>query len=155
MQCLWGSPDHCTSQHRPAPALHMVIFDFFIKAMPPSLSESKVLPSFCFAFKISDNRAASTMYIPCSLEFILERAKATARSWWILQKIFFITFKRFIPKQSFSLKIYFSESTHGLRTASKNRSKTYAAPCRYNLNNFQIIVVTKPQKTRPAKRSIP
>ena len=46
-------------------------------------------------------------------------------------KTFFITFKRFIPKQSFSLKIYFSESTHGLRTASKNRSKTYAAPCRY------------------------
>ena len=29
--------------------------------MPPSLSELKVLPSFCFAFKIPDNVAASTI----------------------------------------------------------------------------------------------
>ena len=70
------------------------------------------------------------MYIQCNLEFILERPKAIARPWWILQKLFFAIFKRFISKQSFSLKINFSESTHGLRTASKNRSKTYAAPCR-------------------------
>ena len=69
------------------------------------------------------------MYIQCNLEFILERPKAIARPWWILQKIFFVTFKRFIPKQFFSWKRSFSESTHGLRTASKNRSKTYAAPC--------------------------
>ena len=39
----------------------MVIFEFFFKAMPPSLSESKVLPSFCLAFKIPDNRAASNV----------------------------------------------------------------------------------------------
>ena len=69
------------------------------------------------------------MYIQCSLEFILEWPKAIARPWWILQKIFFVTFKRFIPKQFFSLKINFSESTHCLRTASKNCSKTYATPC--------------------------
>ena len=37
----------------------MVSFEIFVKAMPPSLSESKVLPSFCFAFKIPDDRAAS------------------------------------------------------------------------------------------------
>ena len=42
----------------------MVIFEFFLKAMPPSLSESKVLPSFCFAFKIPDDRAASNIYEP-------------------------------------------------------------------------------------------
>ena len=40
----------------------MVSFEIFVKAMLPSLSESKVLPSFCFAFKIPDDRAASSMY---------------------------------------------------------------------------------------------
>ena len=39
----------------------MVSFEIFVKAMPPSLSELKVLPSFCFAFKIPDDVAASTM----------------------------------------------------------------------------------------------
>ena len=34
-------------------------FEIFVKAMPPSLSELKVLPSFCFAFKIPGDRAAS------------------------------------------------------------------------------------------------
>ena len=44
----------------------MVSFEIFVKAMPPSLSELKVLPSFCFAFKIPDDMAASTivMYRP-------------------------------------------------------------------------------------------
>ena len=40
----------------------MVSFEIFVKAMPPSLSESKVLPSFCFAFKIPYDRAASIGY---------------------------------------------------------------------------------------------
>ena len=30
----------------------MVSFEIFVKAMPPSLSQLKVLPSFCFALKI-------------------------------------------------------------------------------------------------------
>ena len=34
----------------------------FEKSMPPSLSELKVTPSFCFAFKIPDNVAASNIY---------------------------------------------------------------------------------------------
>ena len=38
----------------------MVSFEIFVKAMPPSLSELKVLPSFCFAFKIADDVAASS-----------------------------------------------------------------------------------------------
>ena len=37
-------------------------FEIFVKAMPPSLSELKVLPSFCFAFKIPDNVATSNVY---------------------------------------------------------------------------------------------
>ena len=41
----------------------MVSFEIFVKIMPPSLSELKVLPSFCFAFKILDDVAASTNYL--------------------------------------------------------------------------------------------
>ena len=62
MQCLGGSQGHCTSQHRPAPALHMLSFENFVKSMPPRLSELKVTPSFCFAFKIPDDVAASNVY---------------------------------------------------------------------------------------------
>ena len=40
----------------------MLSFENFVKSMPPSLSELKVTPSFCFAFKIPDDRAASTLY---------------------------------------------------------------------------------------------
>ena len=39
----------------------MVSFEIFVKSMPPSLSELKVLPSFCFAFKIPDD-VAVTIY---------------------------------------------------------------------------------------------
>ena len=40
----------------------MVSFEIFVKAMLPSLLELKVLPSFCFAFKIPDDVAASIIY---------------------------------------------------------------------------------------------
>jgi hypothetical protein len=40
----------------------MLSFENFVKSMPPSLSELKVTPSFCFAFKIPDDVAASTLY---------------------------------------------------------------------------------------------
>ena len=63
MQCLGGSPGYCTSQHRPAPALHMLSFENFVKSMPPSLSELKVKPSFCFPIKIRDDRAVTTKYL--------------------------------------------------------------------------------------------
>jgi hypothetical protein len=33
----------------------MVSFEIFVKSMPPSSSELKVKPSFCFAFKIPDD----------------------------------------------------------------------------------------------------
>ena len=41
----------------------MVSFEIFVKAMPPSLSELKVLPSFCFPFKIPDDRAVTNIYV--------------------------------------------------------------------------------------------
>ena len=34
----------------------------FVKSMPPSLSESKVTPSFCFPFKIPDDPTATSTY---------------------------------------------------------------------------------------------
>ena len=40
----------------------MVSFEIFVKSMPPSLSELKVLPSFCFAFKIPDDVAVTSNY---------------------------------------------------------------------------------------------
>ena len=40
----------------------MVSFEIFVKSMPPSLSELKVLPSFCFAFKIPDDVTVTTIY---------------------------------------------------------------------------------------------
>ena len=41
----------------------MVSFEIFVKSMPPSLSELKVLPSFCFAFKIPDYVTVTTVTI--------------------------------------------------------------------------------------------
>ena len=38
-------------------------FEIFVNSMPPSLWELKVLPSFCFAFKIADDVAASNIDI--------------------------------------------------------------------------------------------
>ena len=43
-------------------ALHMVSFEKFVKSMPPSLSELKVIPSFCFAFKILENVIVTIPY---------------------------------------------------------------------------------------------
>ena len=40
----------------------MVSFENFVKSMPPSLSELKVTPSFCFPFKIPDDPTATTNY---------------------------------------------------------------------------------------------
>jgi hypothetical protein len=40
----------------------MVSFEKFVKSMPSSLSELKVTPSFCFAFKFPDNPTATKKY---------------------------------------------------------------------------------------------
>ena len=44
-------------------ALQIVSFHNFVKSMKPSLSESKVKPSFCFPFKILDDPTASNVYV--------------------------------------------------------------------------------------------
>ena len=48
----------------------MVSFEIFAKSMPPSLSELKVLPSFCFAFKIPDNVTATRLFIDATASFL-------------------------------------------------------------------------------------
>ena len=40
----------------------MVSFENFVKSMPPSLSELKVTPSFCFPFKIPDDQTATNTH---------------------------------------------------------------------------------------------
>jgi hypothetical protein len=39
----------------------MVSFENFVKSIPPSLSELKVTPSYCFRFKIPDDPTATTI----------------------------------------------------------------------------------------------
>ena len=53
----------------------MVSFEIFVKAMPPSLSELKVTPSFCFPIKIRDDRTASNGYVSFSNKFSLFQLK--------------------------------------------------------------------------------
>ena len=49
----------------------------------------------------------TAMYIPCNLKFMKKRPEAVARSWWISQKIYFITFKSYISQQYFLVKTFF------------------------------------------------
>ena len=43
----------------------MVSFEIFVKSMPPSVS------SFCFAFKIPDDVAVTTLYLDLTILFAL------------------------------------------------------------------------------------
>ena len=43
-------------------ALHIVIFENFVKSMTSCLAKLKFTPSFCFAFKIPDNPTATIKY---------------------------------------------------------------------------------------------
>ena len=91
MQCLGGSPGHCTSQHRPAPALHMLSFENFVKSMPPSLSALKVTPSFCFAFKISDDRAVTSSYVITTVLGSFRNTQTrlvTVKDWYLLNVLY-------------------------------------------------------------------
>ena len=44
----------------------IVIFEMFVKSMTSCLSELKVAPSFCFAFKIPDDLTATSTYVQCT-----------------------------------------------------------------------------------------
>ena len=48
-------------------ALHIVIFENFVKSMMSCLSKLKVTPIFCFPFKIPDDPTATSMYIFASV----------------------------------------------------------------------------------------
>jgi hypothetical protein len=43
-------------------ALHIVIFENFVKSMTSCLSKLKVTPSCCFPFKIPDHPTATNIY---------------------------------------------------------------------------------------------
>ena len=45
-------------------ALHIVIFENFVKSMTSCLLKLKVTPRFCFAFKIPDDPTATILYLP-------------------------------------------------------------------------------------------
>jgi hypothetical protein len=45
-----------------ASALHIVIFENFVKSMTSCLSKLEVTPSFCFAFKIPNDVTANNIY---------------------------------------------------------------------------------------------
>ena len=53
----------------------MISFENFVKSLPPSLSELKVKPIFCFPIKIRDDPTASNMYIYSLLGIILKFVK--------------------------------------------------------------------------------
>jgi hypothetical protein len=44
-------------------ALHIVIFENFVKSMTSCLSKLKVTPSFCFAFKIHDDVTTTNNHV--------------------------------------------------------------------------------------------
>ena len=55
--------------------------------MPPTLSESKIRPSFCFPFKIPDNPTATNMYVVlsfCSLTLLLWKLRESFISYLVL-----------------------------------------------------------------------
>ena len=66
MQCLGGSLDIDFSKNLvefASDALHIVIFENFVKLGSPTLSELKVTPSFYFPFKIPDDPTATSTNI--------------------------------------------------------------------------------------------
>ena len=83
-------------------------------------------------------------------EIHFENAKGHSKAMVNLKKNCFIIFKRYILpfKDFFLLTIFLSESIHGLRTASKNRSKTYGAPWHIDFQEIQIFVIVEKEKFR-------
>ena len=50
----------------------MVNFENFVKSMTPTLLELKVTPSFCFTFKIPDDRTATSIkYLPSKVAVLI------------------------------------------------------------------------------------
>ena len=63
----------------------MLSFEIFVKAMPPSLSELKVLPSFCFTFKIPDDLAVTKLYnLGSEVYFLTIGTEFDIRYGWVI-----------------------------------------------------------------------
>ena len=60
----------------------MVSFENFVKSMTPTLSESKVTPSFCFPLIIPDDPTATNVCIPCDSGTILPCLSRTTFDWY-------------------------------------------------------------------------
>jgi hypothetical protein len=94
----------------------MVSFENFGKSMSPSLSEIKVIPSFCFAFKIPDDPTATTihglLYIWTELLYLTRphegalltlilSQKQNFENWWIQKMSFAKLWSLFLAKLPF------------------------------------------------------
>ena len=68
------------------------LLKIFVKSMPPSLSELKVIPSFCFAFKILDDVTATSTEVCLTFSSYLNISKFNSqrRSLFILLMLFSI-----------------------------------------------------------------
>ena len=91
-------------------AVHMVSFENFVKSMPPTLSELKVTPSFCFAFKIPDDVTASKLYSNFSKEIIQSPVDFVA----IFELVFLgnIVFVHYLKDNHYIIKLYVSNISH-------------------------------------------
>ena len=93
----------------------MVSFEIFVKSMLPSLSESKVLPSFCFAFKIPDDVAVTNIYYDSKLLVPMvcfaELVPTDLWAFWSEQHAL-----NFYPDQTSHEEIEFTEKRNLLRT---------------------------------------
>ena len=65
----------------------MVSFEIFAKAMPPSLLELKVLPSFCFPFKIPEDRAVTTTYMAFTVQNVWTQLIVQVRATLLVLKL--------------------------------------------------------------------
>ena len=111
-------------------ALHMVSFENFVKSMPPSLSELKVIPSFCFAFKIPDDVTATNTYK------VLDKFPQTNLS----QEFFFKKLCFYFAEKSRSLHRRLTarqqHHTSGRHYIQLSRSGHYALNFRSSSNNY-------------------
>ena len=75
--------------------MHIVIFEILVESVMSCLSELKVTASFCFAFKIPDNVAASNSYPSKVSRTMLERLKplfAMANTHYTFENLFLMVF---------------------------------------------------------------
>ena len=70
----------------------MVSIENFVKSMPPSLSELKVTPSFCFPFKIPDDLTATSSQDHFRAKIIFEKGNAICKENFTGSRYFYYNF---------------------------------------------------------------